>query len=738
MPDPLRFDVSNPQTPDAGAVIYISDDADKWGRLDITLTNTSTDNSDLKLDPGGVLQIYLEMLTPDDIKNITLPADSPWAGGPDTTHRHLELHPRQTITIPSQSSISIELHNVLGHAARQGKFRFYDASLGIRNAVVQGFVQQPPAGDAGQWGLACNLVSRVDYQSRGDTIYVTGSGTTEITNYLVIELYHQAGGTLPSAGTPQLSVSFLTGDDELALCSEDQLKKVAASIANQEPDGRWKTPAVDAQGQDTVWTVSPVDGGGDLFPADGVLTLRFDGIVTDLPAGGTAAMFIQYSGLSGYDDGYLVVLLNKTAPVPYLRSFVAYYDNAKVGTGATAHYGALKLGWEVFAADHAVLRDETVGPSSDQVLGATDATTVQAVTAQVSYRLAPRAAGVDHPEDGGTLDLLVALPTAKLEFTQDVDGAVAWQCTEGSHCALSRNGVLLADNLPLVGQHPVTVPPYRDTTCQIQCFGIGTATATVVSLACWNIIAQLGGTRCDPNFCETAAEYIAAFCNCHPPYQNGCQNAPSPDCCVFSSTSPVPVPGGNGVCFCCCGDRVTVNAVALATESKAAHEIEIGDKVRAALDGRLSQWAERPVQFSAGIGADPARPMIEIRFGDAADAGTILATRNQLFLMPGGVLKRAARLAAGRDVLVRADGATAPIVAMEATKALRGVHQIATSRDPATDLGGHLIVVNGIVCGDYALQLSDLDSIRPELMATGHVELPEFGTDRYAAVNSHD
>src|SRR4030081_3385442 len=98
MPDPLRFDVSNPQTPDAGAVIYISDDADKWGRLDITLTNTSTDNSDLKLDPGGVLQIYLEMLTPDDIKNITLPADSPWAGGPDTTHRHLELHPRQTIT----------------------------------------------------------------------------------------------------------------------------------------------------------------------------------------------------------------------------------------------------------------------------------------------------------------------------------------------------------------------------------------------------------------------------------------------------------------------------------------------------------------------------------------------------------------------------------------------------------------------------------------------------------------
>src|SRR5882757_3747418 len=229
MSDPIRFDVSNPQTPDAGAVIYISDDAATWGRLDITLTNTSTDNSDLKLDPSGVLQIYLEMLTPDDIKNITVPDGSAWAGGPDKTNRHLELHPKQTITIPSQTSISIALQNVLGHAARQGKIRFFDTSLGIRNVAVQGFVQRPPAGEAQQWGLAYNLVSRVDYQSRGDTIYVT-AGAPAIENYILVELYHQAGGTLPSAGTPQLSISFLTGNDDLALCSEDQLKQVAASI----------------------------------------------------------------------------------------------------------------------------------------------------------------------------------------------------------------------------------------------------------------------------------------------------------------------------------------------------------------------------------------------------------------------------------------------------------------------------------------------------------------------------
>src|SRR5882757_3708050 len=160
MSDPIRFDVSNPQTPDAGAVIYISDDAATWGRLDITLTNTRSDNSDLTLDPSGVLQIYLEMLTPDDIKNIKVPPDSAWTGGPDTTNRHLALHPKDTIVIPSETSKAIELDNVLGHMPRQGKFRFYYESFGIKNAVIQGFVQRPPADDAAQWELAWVLDPR--------------------------------------------------------------------------------------------------------------------------------------------------------------------------------------------------------------------------------------------------------------------------------------------------------------------------------------------------------------------------------------------------------------------------------------------------------------------------------------------------------------------------------------------------------------------------------------------------
>jgi hypothetical protein len=357
MADAVRFDVSNPQTPEAGAVIYISDDAAKWGRIHVTLTNQRTDNSDIKLAPDGVLKIYCEMLTPDDIKAITLPDNSAWAGGPDATNRHLALHPKQTIIVPSQSAITIELHNVLGRTPRQGKFRFYDAALGIRNAVVQGFVQRPPDDDASQWGLACILDPRVEYQNQGNTIYVTGAGKPDIANDLLVHLYRGASGTLPSAGTPRLSFSFLTGDNDLALCSEDRLKNVTASIQDQIPQGRWKSPAADTQGEDTVWTVAPADGGGDLFPEDSLLILRFDGIVTDLPPG-SSTLFIQYSDLAGYDDGYIQVPLSKTTAVPYVRYFRAKADGKDIGANATVDYAALTLEWDVFAAESCALKGD--------------------------------------------------------------------------------------------------------------------------------------------------------------------------------------------------------------------------------------------------------------------------------------------------------------------------------------------------------------------------------------------
>ena len=106
--------------------------------------------------------------------------------------------------------------------------------------------------------------------------------------------------------------------------------------------------------------------------------------------------------------------------------------------------------------------------------------------------------------------------------------------------------------------------------------------------------------------------------------------------------------------------------------------------------------------------------------------------RNRPFLLHDGKLKRASKLVPGKDQLVRPDGTAVPITGMEAHVPTRGVHQIAMSTGPATELAGHLVVANGVVCGDYALELADLEGKLPHALAPGHAALPDFGTDAYA------
>jgi hypothetical protein len=356
MPDPIHFDVFNPQTPAAGPVIYISDDPDKWGRLTLVLSNTRTDNSDIKLDPGAVLQVYFEMLTPDDIGNIKLPDGSDWAGGPVDANRHVELKPKAPITLPPNASIEIELHGVLGRTSRQGKFRFYEQSLGIKNAVVQGFVQRPPGETPKAWPLNFVLDPRQEYQNRGDTVYVTASGKAGLANFLLLHLYC-AVGTIPSAGSPQISVGFLTGNAPLALCSDEAIKGVTASIAQQIPGDRWNSPGTDDTSEDRVWNIAPVAGGGDLFAEDGLLMLRFDNIVTGL-APGPATLYIHCTGLNGYDDSHFQQQLTRTEPVPCLRYFRARANGNILQADATTDFVPLSLEWDVFAADGCLLQGD--------------------------------------------------------------------------------------------------------------------------------------------------------------------------------------------------------------------------------------------------------------------------------------------------------------------------------------------------------------------------------------------
>jgi hypothetical protein len=246
-----------------------------------------------------------------------------------------------------------------------------------------------------------------------------------------------------------------------------------------------------------------------------------------------------------------------------------------------------------------------------------------------------------------------------------------------------------------------------------------------------NITKIPGAAPCEQSYCEAASTYMALMCTCAPPYSNGCPNPPTPGCCAYTASSPVVMMRSGGNCYCCCGSATGGDGTVAVGggESRPLSEIAVGDRIQAALDLNLETWALVAAEFSAGTGI--GAPGIEISLGGPAPR-KIVVDPDQLLLVAGR-LKRASRLVAGVDELTGHDRDAVPVLALAAVTIGTPRHRIATSNGPATEVAGHLIIIDEVIGGDYALQLADLDTLNPAVMAPGHARLPEFGTSEYTA-----
>ena len=265
---------------------------------------------------------------------------------------------------------------------------------------------------------------------------------------------------------------------------------------------------------------------------------------------------------------------------------------------------------------------------------------------------------------------------------------------------------------------------------------------------CKNNIAKIPGAKmCSDQHCTDAQNQGHMVCYCCDPFQNGCSGQQAPancgdpwptKCCSYTAESPFIVFQPSGNCYCCCGCLAYDTSIAVALgETRAIQDIQVGDPVYVAMDADLKTWQQIPIRFSSGTGGDSNSSMIQVRFGDPDSPESVISTRNQLFLLPGKKLKRASTLVPGQDHLVRPDGSTVPVLDLVSGKFSKGVHMISTSNATTTDMAGHLIIANGVICGDYSLQLTHLEEAKPSLMAGGKEELPEFGTKEYGLRYKH-
>jgi hypothetical protein len=149
--------------------------------------------------------------------------------------------------------------------------------------------------------------------------------------------------------------------------------------------------------------------------------------------------------------------------------------------------------------------------------------------------------------------------------------------------------------------------------------------------------------------------------------------------------------------------------IAVPAGVKAIDAFERGDPVLAAslVGGGLS-WSTQTVEFSAGTAPGPADNVVYVVCSGGAE---IIATSDQLFLVAGNKLERADQLFPGQQ-LVSQSGAPLEIALVSIGGFDGGLWEISTSRTPTPDPNNHLIAANGLVVGDYALQIGFPDSGR--------------------------
>jgi hypothetical protein len=182
-------------------------------------------------------------------------------------------------------------------------------------------------------------------------------------------------------------------------------------------------------------------------------------------------------------------------------------------------------------------------------------------------------------------------------------------------------------------------------------------------------------------------------------------------------------------CSCTCSCLAFGTPVAVPDGTKAIQAFAVGDPVLAA-DTDFN-WTAKPVEFSDGTSANSVQPqMIYVTYGDPAR--TIVVTLDHTFLQKDGKMIRAYMLGVD-DTLVDPSGAPVNISKVEMKSYTGGVWNIATSRDKPTGLDGHLINTQGVISGDYALQLFYDDLVGHGL--TSDAREDTVGTDGHRAAS---
>lgn len=189
-------------------------------------------------------------------------------------------------------------------------------------------------------------------------------------------------------------------------------------------------------------------------------------------------------------------------------------------------------------------------------------------------------------------------------------------------------------------------------------------------------------------------------------------------------------------CYCCCSCFANKTLIGLPdAQACPIFEITEGDSVMAGTVGQSGSidWSPTVVGFSQGTTEGTEPSMVYLVYGDGQQ---MIASTDQPLMLSDGSMTTAGRIVPAKDRLMGIDGTPLDVTLASLGSYTGGVHHIATDKAWTGSIDDHLIQANGVVAGDFVLQMN-FPEVPPQQKVTGWSALPEIGTPEYIEFHSH-
>ncbi|WP_343697832.1 hypothetical protein [Flavobacterium sp.] len=150
--------------------------------------------------------------------------------------------------------------------------------------------------------------------------------------------------------------------------------------------------------------------------------------------------------------------------------------------------------------------------------------------------------------------------------------------------------------------------------------------------------------------------------------------------------------------------------VAVSQGEKDIQLLNIGDTVLAFTIKQqenkiIPEVLDAKISFSSGATESDFGPtMVYINFIFGDSVRDLICSFDQVFLLSNGKYAKAGQLRPGFQ-LVKKDGGPADIINVSLGYFYGGIHNISTNAPMKDNPNGHLLLINGVIAGDFSVQL---------------------------------